>query len=136
MANVRRLVGINAGMFDENFSRRNVYWWLPIGRRRRGHPGPIDLHIEIAGSCDLHLRNALNGTDLSSNRLGKFERSRAQRLGEGEKRDGKISQFDLRRLFDDNLRQRCPGITALQKLYNAVRQALFQITIQGFPLRV
>src|ERR1700739_1555949 len=48
MANVRRLVGINAGVFAQNFPFGNAFSWLFVGGQGRSHPPAVDFHIQVA----------------------------------------------------------------------------------------
>ena len=119
VADVRGLVGIDAGVLDQNLSRGNCGGRLLVGGERSGHPGAINLDIQVARGRDLHFGDAFDGTDLGADGFGNLQRSRAQRLGEGKERDGEIAELHLGRLFDDHFGQSCARITAAKKLCDA-----------------
>ena len=131
---MRGLVGIDAGVLDQNLAGRNLGGRLPVGGEGGGHPCPVDPDVQIAGRSNLHFGDALDGTDLGADRFGDLQRRRAQRLGEGKNRNREVPEFDLRRLLDDDAGQRDAGITALQTLQHALGKTMFQMTIQEVPL--
>jgi len=133
VADVGGFVGIDAGVLDQNLSGENFGGRLLIGGERGGQPGTIDFDIQISGRRDLHFGDALDEADFGADGFGNLKRSGTQRLGEGKKRDGKISECDLRGLLDDHARQSCIGVAAAKKLSDALRQTVFEMTIQGFP---
>jgi hypothetical protein len=122
MPDVRRLVGIDAGVLDQNFSRGSFRCRLLVGRERGSHPSAIDSHIQISRRRDLHFGDAVDRTDFGADRLGDLQRRRAQRFGEGKNRNGEVAEFDFRRLLNNNRRQSDAGISALQALPHALSQ--------------
>ena len=112
MADVRGLIGIDAGVLDQYFSGGNIGRRLLVGGQRSRHPGAVDADIQIARRRDLHSGDAVDGTDFVSDGFCNLQRRAAQWLGEGKQGYGKIAECDLRRLFDDHRGQRRARITA------------------------
>jgi hypothetical protein len=88
MADVRGLVGIDAGVLDQNLSRGTCRRLL-VGSQRRCHPGAIDSDVQIARGRDLHLGDAFDRTNFGADDFGNLERSGAQRLGKRKERMAK-----------------------------------------------
>jgi len=134
VADVGGLVGIDAGVLDQNLSGGNVSVWLLIGGERNGHPGAIDFDIQVSRRRDLHSGDALDGADFGADSFGDLDWSGAQWLGKGKDRDGEIAQFHLGRLFNDHARQGRIAVALAKKLCDALGQTMFEMRIQGFPL--
>ena len=60
MSDVRGLVGIDAGVLDQNLAGRNLGGRLLIGGESGGHPGAVDPDVEVAGRRDLHFGDAFD----------------------------------------------------------------------------
>src|SRR5207245_1078800 len=88
MADVRGFVRIDAGMFDDDFAR--LLW----GRRclsRRGFPqrfpperSAVDKRVQIAGSGNVHSRDAFKGANLSADFFSDLARGALELLGKLE----------------------------------------------------
>ena len=78
------------------------------------------LTFKYPGGATCNLGDAFDRTDAGADGFGNLERSRAQRLGKRKDWDGKVAQFDFRRLFDDHIGQSCGGVAARKKLYDAL----------------
>ena len=70
VADMRRLVGINTGVLNQNLARGYVSGRPSVSDQRRGHPSAIDFDIQIAGRRNLHLRDALDRADPRADRFG------------------------------------------------------------------
>src|SRR5579859_6785561 len=81
MSNMCSFVRIDARVLNQNFAVRSVGWRLSIGNERLRHPRAVDLHVQVAGWGDLHLGDAIDGSDVAFDRFGDLQRRRAQRLG-------------------------------------------------------
>jgi hypothetical protein len=124
VADVRRFVGIDAGVLDQNLSRWNFGGRLPIGRELRGQEGSINFDIQISWGRNLNLGNALDWAHFSPNRLGNLQWGRAQRLGERKDGNGKVAEFNLRRLFDHYRRQRRIRIPLLETVTESLGKTM------------
>ena len=81
MSNVRSLVGIDAGVLDQNLAVGNVMFGFFVGGERHRHRRPIDAGVNVAGACDLEFLKAFDGTQSGDNFICDLARSPAQFLG-------------------------------------------------------
>src|SRR5437879_10303276 len=134
VADVGGLVGGDAGVFDENFAGRNLGGWLLVGSEGGGHPGAVEFDVDVAGRGDLHFGDAFDGAGFGADFFGDLQRGGTQRLGERERWNGEVAQFDLGGLLDDRSRERDAGVAAMERLQDALGQPVFEMTVQGTPL--
>src|SRR5258708_339248 len=111
VSDVGGFVGIDAGVLDQNLSRGNVGSRFLVGGEGGGHPGAVDFNVQVSRPRDREFGDAFDRTDLGANFFGNAKRSAAQRLGEGENRDGKVSQLDFRRVLNHGSGQGDAGVT-------------------------
>src|SRR6266851_3866428 len=91
VSDVRRFVGIDAGVLDQNLSGRNVGRRLLVSSEGSGHPGAVDSYVEVARAGDLHFADTLDRAYFAPDLLGNSQGGGAQRLSKGENRDGKVA---------------------------------------------
>ena len=135
MPDVRRLVGIDAGVLDQNLAANVGSAFAVSGRlsvavsRSQQFAAPQ----RRASGCALmypapatsSFSNPSGSGNLRDNLLGNFARRLAQLLRQLErKRQRKLAQFDLGRLLDDDVRQ-FELILVAEKLANAARPGAF-----------
>ncbi len=103
VADMRRFVGIDAGMFDE---RTNA--GVDRRLRRRGNcrycRASIQPRVDVAGAGDLEASKTVNRADLGDELFGNFLGGLFQPPREFEGQRQRIfAEFDLRRLLDDQI---------------------------------
>ena len=101
VSDVRRLVGIDAGVLDQRMQwlrRRGNLGADGIARDQRG---AIQTRVDVSGAGHLKRRESGNGTERRDNLLGDLARGLAQLAGqlEGERR-GVFAESQLRRLLE------------------------------------
>src|ERR1700692_2791941 len=134
MPNMRRLVGINAGMFNQNFSRRNRRHRLEVVSNRRCQLSSIHPNIDIAAARYFEFFEARKSADARYNLLRNLARSLAKLPRQlKSKRQSVLAKLNLRRLLHNNICVFQP-ISASQKLAQMLDQTQFQISIQDCPL--
>src|ERR1700688_3252314 len=136
MAYVRRLVGINAGVFHQNFPFCHPFGRLLVGGQSGSHQSAVDFHIQVARRRDLHLGDALNRANLIADRFGNLHRRGAKRLGERKNWNSEVAEFHPRGWFDSYIWQVCSGITVEEELHETVALVAVKVAIPSFPSEI
>ena len=109
VADVRRLVGIDAGVLDQNFAARHFDFGLSIGGQSGGQGRTIDPGIDIARAGEFEFLEAFDRTESGDDFLRDFARGLAELLGEFKSQGQRVlSEFDFGGLLDDDLGQSRP----------------------------
>ncbi len=85
MADVRSLVGVDAGVLDEGVRRALEFAATQVNLRRRHHEhdsGTIEPRVDVACAGDFEARETVNGAESGHDLLSDNFRSLAQRAGE------------------------------------------------------
>ena len=134
MPDVRGLVGINAGVLNENLALGNIGLGLFISKERGGHLGALDAGVDVSSAGNLKLLETVYRADASDNLFGDLAGRFAQLLGELEgERHGVLAELDLRRLLDHDLGN-VELVAAAQKIADMLGKTALERTIQGIPL--
>src|SRR5271166_1635107 len=130
---MRGFVGIDAGVFDQNFARRDFAARLVVTSQRSGQFSALHLGVDVAGAGQFELLEAIEWSDAVDDLFRNLAGSLAQPLGQLERQRKRVlAQFHSRRLFHDNLRQVKP-VGAAKKVAEMLRQPAFEMTIQEAP---
>ena len=136
MPDMRRLVGIDAGMLDQHFARGNLRHRSPVRRQLRRHFGAVHANVNVAAARHFEFFKAGNRADPGHDLLRNLARSLAQLArqfeGEGQR---VLAKFDFRRLLDHDRRD-LQVVSAAQKLAQMLDQTAFQISIQEVLERI
>ena len=128
------LVGINAGMLDQNLAGWNGGMWGFAGGKSRGKLVATNAGVDVASPGEFQLLKTLDRADSSDDLLGDLARGLAQLLGKIKgQRQRVFAQVDTRRLFNDDSRQVEP-IAATQKVAHMIGKPAFQMAVQGSPV--
>ena len=101
---------------------------LLVGEQEpRPRLGALDAGVDVAGAGDFELLETFERTDSADDLFGNLARRLAQLFGQFEgERHGVLAEFDLGRLFDDDLRQ-VERIGAAQKIAHVLGKSAFEM---------
>ena len=114
MSDVRRLVGIDAGVLDQNLAAHVGSAFTGMVRRSRnfaacqglGRDIALQPRINVARSGDFKFFEALRQRQLGDKFFGDLARRLAQTLGQFEREgQGELTHLNIGRLVDDDVRQ-------------------------------
>src|ERR1019366_1467422 len=130
VADVRRLVGIDAGVLNQNLPGWDCGCGFFIGGQSCGQRIALYPRVDVSRSGDFQLFEAFDEAKPVDNFLRYLARSLAEFFGEFKgQRQRVFSQLDLGRLLDDNFGQ-IKTVGAAQEVPNVLGEAVFQVTIQ------
>ena len=133
MPDVRGLVGIDAGVLDQNLALGSIGLGLVVSQQCGRHLGALDAGVDVSGAGDLEILETVYRADAADNLFGDLARRLAQLLGEFKgQRQCVLAELYLRRLFNDDLWE-VEVIGAAQKIAHLLRKTAFERTIQGVP---
>jgi hypothetical protein len=129
---MRSLIGIDAGMLNQNLSVRRFGAKLFAFHKRGRHGASINPGVNVSRPGDLKLLKSLNPSDSLNNLFRDFSRRFPQLLCQ-LKRKGqrKLAEFHLRRLLDDNPFG-LDTVLATQKVAHVLGQPALQMSVQEF----
>jgi hypothetical protein len=105
MPDMRGLVGIDIGVLDHHFAGNRVGRVGFTAQRGGRGGGAVEKHVDVARPRRFQSRDAGNCRHLLAHFFGDLARRTAQALGQLKgKRQGKLAELRLRRLFDDDAR--------------------------------
>ncbi len=104
MADVRRFVGIDVGVLDDDLAAGNGGRGICAGQQRRGIGAAIEADIDVAVAGDFHRGDAGNLSDCRDEIRGDFLRRLLQTLRELKRDgDGDLAEGSLTRLLQSEI---------------------------------
>src|SRR5258705_2310094 len=101
MADVRRLVGIDVGVLDDDLLAAGRGLFVLATQQRRTVPAAVETYVDVAVAGDFHRLHAVDGPDLFHQLRGDFLRRLTQLFGELKcHRNGHLAELTLTRLLD------------------------------------
>src|SRR5215469_10589028 len=133
VSDVRGLVGIDAGVLDENLARGDVGGGLVISRKSAGERGAVDTGIDVSRAGEFELVETFDGADIGDDFLGNHARRLAQFLRQLKgQRQRVFAEFDSGWLFDDHAAQ-VEIVGATHEFAHLEGKTAFEIAIQSGP---
>src|SRR5215470_8689857 len=131
MTDVRRLVGIDAGVLDQNFSCWNLGRRLAIRGQGCSDEVALDSRVDVTGSGEFDLVETLDRTKAGNDLLGNLARGFTQlfRQLEGE-RQSILAERGVGWLLDDDL-GKTEIVGLAQEVAHALGQPALQMLVQG-----
>ena len=104
VSDVRGLVGINAGMFDDDFLMPAVRWSLRAALRALPECSSVEVCIQVTAARHFHARDSFDLCQTGSNVLGNLTRCFFESLRQLKAHRGRrLAHFELRRTLQHNL---------------------------------
>ncbi len=133
VADVGRLIGIDAGVLNQNLAGGDFGPRLFVGNKGCGQFFAPEPRVDIARARQFQFLKAWNGADPVDDFFRNLARGLAQLLGQlKSQRQCVLAELHFGWLFDDDFRQ-IQIVGATQKFAHVLGQPSFEMAIQEFP---